>query len=140
MNFLTGINATSSALSAEQTRMDIVAQNIANAYTTKDVNGGPYKRRMVTFEATLTGLNKSEHGVRVGKISADQKPGEVLYQPGHPHAGPDGLVQLPNVQMPNVQLPVEMVDLMSASRAYEANLSVARNSRSLALKALTIGK
>jgi flagellar basal-body rod protein FlgC len=135
MNFLTGINATSSALSAEQTRMDIVAQNIANAYTTKDVDGGPYKRRMVTFESTLTGLNKSEHGVRVGKIMPDQKPGEVLYQPGHPHAGPDGLVQ-----MPNVQLPVEMVDLMSASRAYEANLSVARNARSLALKALTIGK
>ena len=115
--------------------MDIVAQNIANAYTTKDVDGGPYKRRMVTFESTLTGLNKLERGVQVGKISADQKPGEVLYQPGHPHAGPDGLVQ-----MPNVQLPVEMVDLMSASRAYEANLSVARNSRSLALKALTIGK
>ena len=136
MNFLTGINATSSALSAEQTRMDIVAQNIANAYTTKDVNGGPYKRRMVTFEATLGGLNnKAERGVRVGKISADQKPGEVLYQPGHPHAGPDGLVQMPNVQMPG-----DMVDLMSASRAYEANLSVARNARSLALKALTIGK
>jgi flagellar basal-body rod protein FlgC len=135
MNFLTGINATTIALSAEQTRMDIVAQNIANAYTTKDVNGGPYKRRMVTFEATLGGLNKAERGVRVGKISADQKPGEVLYQPGHPHAGPDGLVQMPNVQMP-----VEMVDLMSASRAYEANLSVARNARSLALKALTIGK
>ena len=115
--------------------MDIVAQNIANAYTTKDVDGGPYKRRMVTFESTLTGLNKSEHGVQVGKISVDQKPGEVLHQPGHPHAGPEGLVQ-----MPNVQLPVEMVDLMSASRAYEANLSVARNSRSLALKALTIGK
>jgi flagellar basal-body rod protein FlgC len=115
--------------------MDIVAQNIANAYTTKDVNGGPYKLRMVTFEATLGGLNKAERGVRVGKISADQKPGEVLYQPGHPHAGPDGLVQMPNVQMP-----VEMVDLMSASRAYEANLSVARNARSLALKALTIGK
>ena len=95
MNFLTGINATSSALSAEQTRMDIVAQNIANAYTTKDVNGGPYKRRMVTFEATLGGLNnKAERGVRVGKISADQKPGEVLYQPGHPHAGPDGLATL----------------------------------------------
>jgi flagellar basal-body rod protein FlgC len=135
MNFLTGINATSGALSAEQTRMDIVAQNIANAYTTKDVDGGPYKRRMVSFESTLAGVGKSERGVRVGKITADQKPGEILYQPGHPHAGPDGLVQ-----MPNVQLPVEMVDLMSASRAYEANLSVARNSRSLALKALTIGK
>lgn len=115
--------------------MDIVAQNIANAYTTKDVNGGPYKRRMVTFEAALTGAQKTEHGVRIGKISQDQKPGEVIHQPGHPHAGPDGLVQ-----MPNVQLPVEMVDLMSASRAYEANLSVARNARSLALKALTIGK
>jgi flagellar basal-body rod protein FlgC len=135
MNFLSGINATSSALTAEQVRMDIVAQNIANAYTTKDVNGGPYKRRMVTFESVLAGNEKSEHGVRIGKVSEDQKPGEVIHMPGHPHAGPDGLVQ-----MPNVQLPVEMVDLMAASRAYEANLSVARNSRSLALKALTIGK
>lgn len=135
MNFLTGINATSSALSAEQTRMDIVAQNIANAYTTKDVNGGPYKRRMVTFESVLAGANKTERAVRVGKITPDSSPGEVLHLPGHPHAGPDGLVQ-----MPNVKLPVEMVDLMGASRAYEANLSVARNSRSLALKALQIGK
>lgn len=135
MNFISGINATSSALSAEQVRMDIVAQNIANAYTTKDVGGGPYKRRMVTFEAMLGGAQNTERGVRVGKISQDQLPGEVIHQPGHPHAGPDGLVQ-----MPNVRLPIEMVDLMSASRAYEANLSVARNARALALKALTIGK
>lgn len=135
MNFLTGIRATSSALNAEQVRMDIVAQNIANAYTTKDVDGGPYKRRMVTFESVLSGTSNAERAVRIGKVTPDQKPGEVIHQPGHPHAGPDGLVR-----MPNVQLPVEMVDLMSASRAYEANLSVARNSRSLAVKALTIGK
>lgn len=135
MNFLTGINATSSALNAEQVRMDIVAQNIANAYTTKDVDGGPYKRRMVTFESALAGASTAERAVRIGKITPDDKPGEVIHQPSHPHAGPDGLVR-----MPNVQLPVEMVDLMSASRAYEANLSVARNARSLALKALTIGK
>jgi flagellar basal-body rod protein FlgC len=135
MNFLSGISATSSALSAEQTRMDIVAQNIANAYTTKDVDGGPYKRRVVTFESTLEGVNKAERGVRIGQIKPDAKPGEVIHLPGHPHADADGLVR-----MPNVQLPVEMVDLLSASRAYEANLSVARNARALALKALTIGK
>lgn len=135
MNFISGINATSSALSAEQVRMDIVAQNIANAYTTKDVDGGPYKRRMVTFESTLAGADKSQRGVRIGKISQDPKPGEVIHEPGHPHAGPDGLVK-----MPNVRLPIEMVDLMSASRAYEANLAVARSARTLALKALMIGK
>jgi flagellar basal-body rod protein FlgC len=115
--------------------MDIVAQNIANAYTTKDVDGGPYKRRMVTFESVLSGKSNAERAVRIGKVKPDEDPGEVIHQPGHPHAGPDGLVR-----MPNVKLPVEMVDLMSASRAYEANLSVARNSRSLAVKALTIGK
>lgn len=135
MNFLSGIHATSSALSAEQVRMDIVAQNIANAYTTKDANGGPYQRRMVSFETVMGGVQKAERGVKVASIKNDKSPGEQIYNPGHPHADANGMVR-----MPNVQLSTEMVDLMSASRAYEANLSVARNSRSLALRALSIGK
>jgi len=135
MNFLSGIHATSSALAAEQVRMDIVAQNIANAYTTKDVDGGPYQRRTVSFETIMGGMQKAERGVRVAGIKNDKAPGEMIYNPGHPHADKNGMVK-----MPNVQLATEMVDLMSASRAYEANLTVARNSRTLATKALSIGK
>jgi len=135
MNFLSGIHATSSALAAEQVRMDIVAQNIANAYTTKDADGGPYQRRTVSFETIMGGMQKAERGVRVSGIKNDKTPGEMIYNPGHPHADANGMVK-----MPNVQLATEMVDLMSASRAYEANLTVARNSRTLATKALAIGK
>jgi flagellar basal-body rod protein FlgC len=135
MNFLSGIHATSSALAAEQVRMDIVAQNIANAYTTKDADGGPYQRRTVSFETIMGGMQKAERGVRVAGIKNDKAPGEMIYNPGHPHADKNGMVK-----MPNVQLATEMVDLMSASRAYEANLTVARNSRALATKALSIGK
>ncbi len=135
MNFLTGIHATASALTAEQTRLEIVAQNIANAYTTKGADGGPYKRKYVTFESVLGGMNNHERGVRVASIQPDPGKGEMIYNPGHPHANAEGILELPNVK-----LPIEMVDLMSASRAYEANLSVARNSRTLAAKALAIGK
>jgi flagellar basal-body rod protein FlgC len=135
MNFLSGIHATASALNAEQVRMDIVAQNIANAYTTKDVNGGPYQRQTVSFQTMLGGMSGVEKGVKVGAIKPDTKPGDMIYSPGHPHADKDGMLK-----MPNVQLAVEMVDLMGATRAYEANLSVARNARSMAMKALTIGK
>ena len=115
--------------------MDVVAQNIANAYTTKDVNGGPYQRQTVSFQSMLGGMSGVEKGVRVGGIKPDTTPGDMIYSPGHPHADKDGMLR-----MPNVQLAVEMVDLMGASRAYEANLSVARNARSMAMKALTIGK
>ena len=135
MNFLSGIHATSGALNAEQVRMDIVAQNIANAYTTKDANGTPYQRRMVAFETIMGGVQNAERGVRVSSIKNDQSLGEAVYNPGHPHADGNGMVR-----MPNVQLAAEMVDLMSASRAYEANLTVARNARSIATRALSIGK
>lgn len=134
MNIITGVQATASALTAEKIRMDVVAQNIANAHTTHDVDGQPYKRRVVMFETVLdqsTGVT----GVKVAKIGHDKSPGESYYDPEHPDAGKDGMVR-----MPNVNTAVEMVDLMSASRAYEANLSVARNARQMAMKALSIGK
>ena len=132
MNFITGIRATSSGLAAEQARLDIVSQNIANAYTTKDIDGAPYKRRIVAFESVLDG---GVLGVRVSAVKRDSSRGELVFNPGHPHADRDGIVHMPNVKLSN-----EMVDLVSASRAYEANLSVARNARSLAMKALSIGK
>jgi len=113
----------------------VVAQNIANAYTTKDAGGGPYQRRTVSFETIMGGVQKAERGVRVAAIKNDKAPGEQIYNPSHPHADVNGMVRLPNVQ-----LAAEMVDLMSASRAYEANLTVARNARSLATRALSIGK
>ena len=135
MNFITGIDATSSALSAEKIRMDVVAQNIANAHTTRDTDGKAYQRKVVTFESMLGSEPGATAGVRVGEIANDKTPGELVYSPQHPHADKDGMVQ-----MPNVRLAMEMVDLLSASRAYEANLAVVRNARQMAAKALAIGR
>jgi flagellar basal-body rod protein FlgC len=134
MNFITGLNSTASALNAEKTRMDVIAQNIANAHTTRDVNGEAYKRKVVTFESALD-ASTGNSAVRISKIDDDNSPGETVHNPEHPHAGPDGMVRLPNVNTA-----IEMVDLIAASRAYEANLSVARNARQMALKALSIGR
>lgn len=137
MNLIPGIDLSSGALAAQKMRLDIVAQNIANAQTTRTAEGGPYKRQIVTFETELvkrTG-GSSLVTVRVGGISSDKTPGQQVYNPQHPDAGPDGLVN-----MPNINLAYEMVDLITASRAYEANLTVVKNSRQMAMKTLEIGK
>jgi flagellar basal-body rod protein FlgC len=139
MNLISGIDVTASALNAQKTRLDVVAQNIANAQTTRGPNGGAYQRQIVSFESELmrrsSGGGATLQSVRVAGISADRTPGQQVYNPQHPDAGPDGLVT-----MPNVNLSYEMVDLITASRAYEANLSVVKNAREMAMKALQIGK
>ena len=139
MNLIAGIDVTAGALNAQKTRLDIVAQNIANAQTTRTPNGTPYQRQVVSFESELVrrigGGGASLQGVRVASITPDRTPGEQVYNPQHPDAGSDGLVT-----MPNVNLSYEMVDLITASRAYEANLSVVKNARQMAMKALEIGK
>lgn len=140
MNLIAGLSATSSALNAQKTRLDIVAQNIANAQTTRMPNGGPYQRQVVSFESELVrrtpgSVGASLQTVKVASITADRSTGQQVYNPQHPDAAADGLVT-----MPNVNLAYEMVDLISASRAYEANLSVAKNARQMAKKALEIGK
>ncbi len=135
MNIITGVNMTASALSAEKARMDLVAQNIANAHTTRDVDGLPYKRKVVSFESCIQPDCDGGKGVRIAQVSNDNSPGETIYNPGHPDADKDGMVQ-----MPNVNIATEMVDLMSASRAFEANLSVIRNAKQMAMKALSIGR
>jgi flagellar basal-body rod protein FlgC len=137
MNLIAGIDVTAGALNAQKTRLDIVAQNIANAQTTRTANGTPYQRQVVSFESELvrrTG-GASLQSVKVGTIQPDRTPGQQVYNPQHPDAGPDGLVM-----MPNVNLSYEMVDLITASRAYEANLSVVKNAKQMAMKALEIGK
>lgn len=135
MDFISGINATASALHAEKTRMDVVAQNIANAHTTRDLDGQAYQRKIVTFESLLGSEPGAKGGVRVGGITNDPTPGEMIYSPQHPHADKEGMVR-----MPNVSISTEMVDLLASSRAYEANLSVVRNARQMAAKALAIGR
>jgi flagellar basal-body rod protein FlgC len=137
MNLISGIDVTSGALAAQKTRLDVVAQNIANAQTTRTPEGGPYQRQIVSFENELVrqagGAPLST--VHVSGVAADRSPGQMVYNPQHPDAGPDGMVR-----MPNVNLAYEMVDLITASRAYEANLSVAKSARQMALKTLEIGK
>jgi len=139
MNLIPALDATASALTAEKVRLDVVSQNIANAHTTRGPNGLPYQRKLVSFEAALDRAGGSGHsmgqGVKVGGISEDKSLGPLIYIPGHPDADGNGMVR-----MPNVNLAMEMVDLMTASRAYEANLSVIRTARQMAQKALQIGK
>jgi flagellar basal-body rod protein FlgC len=137
MNLIAATDITADALSAQKTRLDIVAQNIANAQTTRTPAGGPYQRQVVSFETELlkqTG-GASLETVKVASITPDTTPGQQVYNPQHPDAGPDGMVT-----MPNVNLAYEMVDLITASRAYEANLSFAKDARTLAQKTLEIGK
>ena len=138
MNLIAGIDITAGALAAQKTRLDIIAQNIANAQTSRTAKGGPYHRQVVSFETEL--LRHVDGGgalqsVQVSGITTDPTPGQQVFNPQHPDAGADGLVT-----MPNVNLAYEMVDLITASRAYEANLSIVKNARNLALKTLEIGK
>jgi flagellar basal-body rod protein FlgC len=137
MNLISGIATTAGALTAQKVRLDIVAQNIANAQTTRTPEGGPYKRKVISFQNELV---KHAGGValqtvNIAGITDDKSPGQAVYNPQHPDAGPDG-----TVVMPNVNLAFEMVDLITASRAYEANLSVVKNAKQLAMKTLQIGK
>jgi flagellar basal-body rod protein FlgC len=139
MNLISGIDITGSALNAQKTRLDIVAQNIANAQTTRTPSGGAYQRQVISFETELVrrqgAAGPSLQSVKVATVGTDRTPGQQVYNPQHPDASSEGLVT-----MPNVNLSYEMVDLITASRAYEANLSVAKNARQMAMKTLQIGK
>lgn len=123
--------------------MEVISQNIANANTTKAEDGEPYRRQLVHFDVILrkqmgrkTDLpsnNLSE--VRASKIIEDSRPFREVYQPGHPDADGNGMVKYPNVHIHE-----EMADLISASRAYEANMSLIRTSRTLAMQTINMGK
>jgi len=133
-----GVDTTSSALAAQRTRMEVISQNIANANTTHGLDGKPYQRQQVAFESVLKQVTtESSTGesltVRVASIEKDSSPPRMVYLPGHPDANGDGMVAFPNINIHE-----EMVDLISASRAYEANLSVMKNAREMATQTLSI--
>lgn len=142
MNLMPGIESTSSALQAEKLRMDIIGQNIANAHTTRGPDGEAYQRQMVQFESKIMELGRNQdgemrtaQGVNIRSIVKDTSEGPQINMPGHPDADENGMVRLPNVNLTH-----EMVDLISASRSYEANLQVVRTSKQMAQQALRIGK
>jgi flagellar basal-body rod protein FlgC len=134
---LGALNIAASGMGAERLRMEVVANNIANASVTRTPEGGPYRRRDVVFETVLSKIEANGEpglgGVRVAGIVTDQTELPRVYNPGHPDADADGLVT-----MPNVNLPVEMVNLITASRAYEANLRVAQSFMELSQSALAL--
>lgn len=133
MDIIPGLSQTASALDANKQRLEVVAQNIANAQTTRGPDGGPYQRQGISFASVLQGVNQS--GVEVDRVFTDERPGPTVYNPSHPHANDEGMVRMPNVKMA-----VEMVDMIAASRAYQANLSASKISREMAQSALRIGR
>ena len=122
------VDISASALSAQRQRMDLIAQNIANAETTRTPEGGPYRRQQVVFTLDDQG------GVEVTQVVEDPRPPRLVYQPGHPDADAAGYVALPNVNLVE-----EMVDMISAMRSYEANVTAINAAKTMAQRALDLG-
>lgn len=157
MNLFAAFEISGSGLTAERLRMDTIANNIANANTTRTAFGGPYRRQEVVFSPRQNvqpffllpseGLDKVSksgddnlesqigEGVKVDAVVSDNSPPKLVYDPGNPDADAKGYVAMPNVNVVN-----EMVDLISASRAYEANVNAINSAKSMHASALSIGK
>jgi flagellar basal-body rod protein FlgC len=135
-DFFTAMEVSASGLSAQRTRMNVAASNLANAQTTQAAGGGPYKRRdVVLATADLEADDANVKGVKVSQIQQDQSAPRLEYDPGHPQANAQGYVAYPNIN------PVEeMVDMITASRAYEAGITTMSSAVNMAEKALSIGK
>ena len=134
-----GMHAAASGLAAERIRIDVIARNIANAQTTHVPGGGPYRRQVVYFEPLVRRLVDGRQvaaGVRVTGVGEDHAtPFERIYDPSHPDADGEGFVRMPNVDTTR-----EMADLISAVRAYEANLSVQETFVQMAERALRLAQ
>ncbi len=148
MGLFDAIDASGSALAAERLRMDVTAENLANAQTTKGADGQPYRRKEVvlqqagasgtSFSSVLASMQgaggaKSVNGVRVAGIVEDDSALKRLYDPGHPDADKEGYVT-----MPNVNTVTEMTDLISSSRAYEANVTAMQTAKTMFIKTLDL--
>ena len=144
MSFLSSMSISASALSATRLRMDVITENMANSSTTRTANGEPYRRKYVVFQertndrdfaSFFNRARKAPGGVRVIHIGEDQSEFKYDYNPTHPDADENGYVRLPNVEV--VQ---EMVDMMAAVRAYEANITALNAFKDMVVKTLEIGK
>ncbi|MBR6642415.1 MAG: flagellar basal body rod protein FlgC [Lachnospiraceae bacterium] len=153
MSLMTSLNISASGMTAQRTRMDIIAQNVANVNTTRDENGDPYRRQTVVFQerpiqnhnfesyltAQRTGLSYNPQigsGVKIASIAEDHVTSmKKVYEPGNPDADEDGYVTYPNVNTVT-----EMTNLIDASRSYEANVTAFNATKNMALKGLELGK
>ncbi len=138
-DILSGMDISASGLSAEKARMDIISNNLANANTTRGTDGKPYSRKMIIFSELLadklSGGMKMGQGVKVDAIIESDTPFKRIYDPSHPDADKEGFVEYPNVD------PIkEMVDMITSTRAYEANISAYNAAKMMANKALEMGK
>lgn len=139
------VDTSASGLTAQRLRMDLIADNIANVNTTRTDEGVPYRRKLAIFRernnnfsnvmANKMGNNGGQNGVEVAGIKEDNSPFKTVYRPNHPDANQDGYVE-----MPNINITSEMVDMIDASRSYEANVTALNTTKRMALKALEIGR
>jgi flagellar basal-body rod protein FlgC len=142
MGMFDALNVSATGLTAERLRMDVTAENLANAQTTRGADGQPYRRKEVVLGEAAGGgfgsalskaMGGSGAGVEVQAITEDATPGKLVYDPGHPDADADGYVR-----MPNVDTVAEMVDLITASRGYEANVTAMQTAKQMFSKTLDI--
>lgn len=138
-NILSSTRISASGLAAERLRMEIASNNIANINTTSTPEGGPYRRQVVQFGSVMDSMTAGQNtarglgGVQVLGVKPDAGPLPERYDPGHPDAKENGFVTIPNIKMPD-----EMTDLMTASRAYEANMKSLTTFRKMAEQALSL--
>ncbi|MBV5316606.1 MAG: flagellar basal body rod protein FlgC [Desulfobulbaceae bacterium] len=145
MDIFTTFDIAASGLKAQTTRLNTISSNLANAETTSTPEGGPYKKKSVVFETEKLPFKQhldqsmrpqgQVQGVKVARIIEDKSPPQRIYDPSHPDAKEDGYVE-----MPNVSTIKEMVDMMSATRSYEANTTTIKSAKRMAMKALEIGR
>ncbi len=143
MDIFATMKISASALKAQRIRMNAISSNLANIETTRTPDGGPYRKREVVFQSSSQGfsdtldnrMRDAVQGVKVTQIQASTLPPRMVYDPSHPDADEQG-----QVAMPNISLVEETADMMSASRAYEANVTVVKSAKRMALKALEIGR
>ena len=141
MDFFTAFNISASGLSAQRIRLNTITSNLANINTTQTPEGGPYRRKDVVFTAieeknSFNSILKDKvNAVKVEEIIEDSRPFKFVYDPYHPDANKGGYVAYPNIEMVE-----EMVNMLSASRHYEANINAVKTTTRMAQKALTIGK
>ncbi|HSH71438.1 MAG TPA: flagellar basal body rod protein FlgC [Methylophilaceae bacterium] len=134
MSLFNVFNISGSAMSAQSQRLNAVASNLANADSATSANGTPYKAKQVVFSVAPTG-SPDATGVKVSKVIEDKSPPKVIYEPKHPMADAKGYVT-----MPNVNVTEEMVNMISASRAYQNNVETMNAAKTMLLKTLTIGQ
>jgi flagellar basal-body rod protein FlgC len=134
MSLFNIFNVAGSGMAAQAQRLNVVASNLANADSTTSANGQPYKAKQVVFSATPVGGGGAQ-GVKVTAVVEDNSPMKMIYDPKHPMANEQGYVSMPNVNVVD-----EMVNMISASRAYQNNVDVMNTSKTMLLKTLTIGQ